>query len=212
MALVVLLQLLIVTSLAYPDVQPPHKPLCEEPCEITGSQLQSLINKALSDPDVDYTKQALEGNGYYFLAGSASGWRQSKIPGTQPGATMIVLPFGMDTDPTLAAFIVWGFSEGDTGYSAVEMYWGVECPLPDFEEVEEQTWIRGVSSSGEGYSPPVAGKSFWKCWLAGTGGGCGGCLLGCLLADGGYWHCLAICCGPAVVVSGIGCFLYHVLK
>ena len=212
-----ILHLIIVTSLTLAQgpktrsIPPPHEEFCETPCEITGSELLTLIGKALSDPSVDYTKEALENEGYYFLPDSCCGWKQSKIPGTQPAATMIILSFGIDTDPTRAAFICWGFSEGDTGYSAAEFYWGDQCPFPDYEEVEEDTWIKGVSSSGEGYSPPDAGKNFWKCWLVTFGAGCSGCAFYCAFTDGGYFHCLGICCGASVIGGGIGCLLSLIL-
>lgn len=221
MILGIIFQLLIFTSLIFAQniepmgAHPPQIPLCKEPCEITGLELQNLIDTALEDPGVQFTKEALEEDGYYVLLDSASGWKQDKITypdSVQPEATLILIPFGINNDPARAAFIAWGFSEGDTGYSAVEFYWGEECPLPNFEEVEDQTWLRGVSSSREGYNPPMAGLNFWKCWMAGAAGGCGGCLLGCMFTDGGYLHCLAICCGAGVIGAGIGCFVAAILE
>jgi hypothetical protein len=197
------------------SVKPPYEQVCAEPCEITGVQLQRLINNALSDPGVQNTKQILQNSGYYILVDSTIGWRQDAVvypDSTQPAATMIILSFGINNDPTRAAFISWGFSEGDTGYSAAEFYWGEECPLPNFEEVQEDTWLRGVTSSGEGYNSLMPAQPFWKCWLSAFAAGCTACLLRCIASDGGYFHCAAICCGIMAAGTGVGCFVSFILK
>jgi len=61
-----LMLLVLFTSSAFAQgpkprgIQPPHEPYCETPCEITGQQLQQLVNLALSQPGVSQAREDLE--------------------------------------------------------------------------------------------------------------------------------------------------------
>lgn len=185
------------------SIKPPHEPFCETPCEITGQELQQLVNLALSQPDVAQARQDLENLEYTRKFLYDYGERQDTAGVTTKALS---IAFGIEDDSTRAAYIIWIASDGDTNFCAAELFFGDECPFPGWEELMDDTWLNDFTAA-KGYGAPAGG--FWNCWKDWAIAACSACAGACIFTDGGYFLCLAKCCAG---VGGFGGLLYCGLK
>jgi len=211
----VVLICLFFTVKSFAGIPNPPQIACDEPCEVTGAELQNFSNQALLNANVQELKNILESFGYYYVPVNNYGEKQDRVifspDSIQPYAVFIALAFSIENNnPQRSAYIIWGFSENnnDTLVTAAEIYFGAECPYPSFTEVASETWSHNIYTQSQlGSGNTLRPNKFWDCWWGNTKRYCAGCVALCLLSNCTYLHCLGVCCLGSSSAIGLGCLI-----